>query len=412
MTSKGSSSEVRQLSAVDWPPGDAEALRAACASQPGPFGRRQLSFYTYRNYERSYGAFLWHLTCEGQLDPTEKPGQRITPERRDSFYEHLVRSGNANTTIVTRFEDLRSILQLMEPAGDFAFITRPGTFSIRQLLPRRPRVRFVPDSRHCELWAEALFMKALSLPFPTFRRKLVRDSAFLGILASRGPRLRAMMGMRLGQHLIRTGEGWKLFYDKPLMKGGKKTLELLLGSRVGAMVERYVTVERLELLRDQTHDFLWVARDGAPLCYNSAIGMVRLRTKKEFGVAFGPHRFRTSLTTTQAVIDGTDSLGVSLMLDHSIEIALLNYNRANALEASRRHDVRISEAEDAAARMLGLPQGRVSRNKPITSPQDSKRQRKVKPAVKSDRSGSPPFAPNDAVTPAWKRARHKGPQRD
>jgi hypothetical protein len=45
---------------------------------------------------------------------------------------------------------------------------------------------------------------------------------------------------------MRTGEGWKLFFDEPLMKGGKTTLELPLGSRVGTVLERYVAVERQE----------------------------------------------------------------------------------------------------------------------------------------------------------------------
>ena len=373
MTSTPFTSEVRQLPVSAWPAGDARAWAAACSPRPGPFGRRSLSPYTYRNYARSYGAFLWHLTTQGLLDPVERPAERVTLQRLESFYEQLVRSGNANTTIVTRFEDLRSAMRLMEPDRDFAFITKPGNVSIHQLLPRYPRVRFVPDSRHCELWAEALFMTAISLPHPAHRRRLVRDASFLGILASRGPRHRAMMGMRLGRHLTRTAEGWRLFYDEPLMKGGKTTLDLPLGSRIGAVVERYVTVERPELLQGQTHDFLWVGRDGGPLSSNSAMSMIRLRTLKEFGVSFGPHRFRTSLTTTQAVVDGTHALGIATMLAHTPAIGLQDYNRATAFEASRCHDARISEAEDAAARMLSRPHEKVRPNRPVTSQGSLKR---------------------------------------
>jgi hypothetical protein len=164
-----------------------------------------------------------------------------------------------------------------------------------------------------------------------------------------------MVEMRLSQNLVRTGETWTLRFGRPSMKGGKKSLELPLSPRVSAMLDRYLAVERLELLGSQMHDWLWVTRHGGPMNRHSASSMVRFRTKLWWGIAVGPHRFRTSLTTTQAVIDGTDPLGPSLILGHSPDISLANYNRAVALEASRRHDALISTAEDAAARMLMRP---------------------------------------------------------
>jgi hypothetical protein len=80
--------------------------------------------------------------------------------------------------------------------------------------------------------------------------------------------------------------------------------------------------------------------------------VVRARTKEHYGLAFGPHRFRTSLTTTQAVVDGKNLLGTSQILSHSPAVALKHYTRADGLEASRRHANYIDQAEDAAARML------------------------------------------------------------
>ena len=80
--------------------------------------------------------------------------------------------------------------------------------------------------------------------------------------------------------------------------------------------------------------------------------MMRTRTKARFGVAFGSHRFRTSLTTTQAIVDGKNLLGTSRILAHSPAVALKHYNRAGAVEASRCHDAHIDELTDAAARML------------------------------------------------------------
>jgi hypothetical protein len=324
-------------------------------------------------YAEAYGGFLWHLQSQDQLDPAETPAQRVTPARLDHYYERLVQSGCADYTLVTRFEALHGALRLMDPDRDFSFVARPGGASIRRQLPLNRRERFVPDSRHAELWADALFRAALSLPNSAQRQRQVRDAALIGIVASRGPRLRAEGGMRL-RHLRRVGEHWHLDFNAGLMKGGRSSLELRLSARVAAIVERYLAVERQELLRGATHDFLWVARHGGPLSEKGIDFMIRSRTKVQYGVAFGAHRFRAGLTTTQALVDGKDMLGTARILAHSPTVALRHYNRAGALEASRRHAAYIDAAEDAAARMFG--QRTVQKPKPVRSLHDLIRRRK------------------------------------
>jgi hypothetical protein len=102
--------------------------------------------------------------------------------------------------------------------------------------------------------------------------------------------------------------------------------------------------------------------------------MMRSRTKAQYGIAFGAHRFRAGLTTTQALVDGKNLLGTSRILAHSPAVALKHYNRAGALEASRRHGAYIDAAEDAAARMLG--QAPMQKSKPVRSLHDLTRRRK------------------------------------
>jgi hypothetical protein len=179
--------------------------------------------------------------------------------------------------------------------------------------------------------------------------------------------------MRL-RHLRQVGEQWVLFFEAGLMKGGRSSLDLPLSARVGAIVARYIAVERQELLRGKPHDFVWVAKGGDPWSEKGIDFMMRSRTKAQYGVAFGAHRFRAGLTTTQALVDGKNVLGTSRILAHSPAVALKHYNRAGALEASRRHAAYIDEAEDAAARMLG--QAPVQKPKPVRSLHDLTRRRK------------------------------------
>jgi hypothetical protein len=367
-----------RLPQAAWPTADAAVWTAACNPLPGPFSQTpKRTPATYRMYAQGYAGFLWHLQRQGQLDPAETPVERVTRERLASYHDHLVQSGVANYTLVARFDTLRGALRLMYPDSDFTFITKPGRVSIRQMLPMDRRTRFVPDSRHAELWAETLFHEALTLTNARQRQKQVRDAALIGIMASRAPRLRATAGMRVGRTLQRVGENWKLLFEEDLMKGGRSAHELPLGPRVAAIVARYTAVERQELLGDETHDFVWVAMHGGPLSEKGIDFMLRSRSKEHFGVAFGAHRFRTGLTTTQAQVDGKNMLGTSSILAHSPTVALKHYNRANTLEACRRHEAYIDAQEDAAARMfVPRPVSRHEREEAVRSLSDLPRRHK------------------------------------
>lgn len=342
-----------RLPIAEWPAADAAAWKLTRTPRAGPFSQNpQRSPATYSMYADGYAGYLWHLKSLNQLHPAETPAERVTRERLGDYHNRLVGAGCADYTIVARFEGLRGALRLMYPAGDFTFITRPGDVSIRQMLNMNRCPRFVPDSRDAELWAEALFIEAVGLPDPAVRRLQVRDAAFIGMMASRAPRRRAATGMRLGHNLRRVGETWELFFGENLMKGGRCSLQLPLGPRVGKIITRYVEVERRELLRGASNDAVWVTKFGEPLSEKGIDFMIRARTKAHFGVAFGTHRFRASLTTTQAIVDGQNLLGTSRILAHSPAVALKHYNRAGSLEASRRHDAYMDEDEDAAARWL------------------------------------------------------------
>ena len=365
-----------RLPLAEWPAADAAAWERACTPGAGPFSQNPpRSPATYSMYAGGYAGYLWHLRRLNQLDPAETPAERVTRERLGSYHERLVQAGNADHTIVARFEGLRGALRLMYPGGDFTFVTRPGNVSVRQMLRMHRRPRFVPDSREAELWAEALFVEALSLSDPVARRLQIRDAAFIGMMASRAPRRRAAAGMRLGHNLRRIGDNWELFFDESLMKGGRSSLRLPLGPRVGKIFTRYIEVERRELLQGRTHDYVWVAKSGDPWSDKGTDFMMRTRTKARYGVPFGSHRFRTSLTTTQAIVDGANLLGTSRILAHSPAVALKHYNRAGAVEASRRHDVYMDEAEDAAARMLRQRAPNLHKPRPVRALHDLTRPR-------------------------------------
>ena len=266
--------------------------------------------------------------------------------------------------------------------------------------------RYIPDFREVVLWAVALFEEALTLANPARRRVQVRDAAIIGIVASRAPRLRALTGMCLDRHLVRSGDGWTLSFDEFLMKG-ETALELPNDPRINAILDRYVAVERQELLKGRMETYLWVAEHSGPLTYKAIQYVFRVRTKAKFGISFGPHCLRHSLTTIPAMVDGTNPLGPSRVLGHSAQTSIRHYNRATALEASRRHDARVSEAEDAALRLLGPQLGGVVDEEAVPSLHDLNRTRELVSSPQLDMFGSPALMRGKALTPVRIRNRRR-----
>ncbi len=380
------------LKLADWPPVDALAWAQALTRANSPFrkygGGRRRSPSTYDKYIQGYGMWLRYLQDMDELDPAVAAADRVTLDRIDGYFVHLEERGNGDYTIVGRFEELRGALQLIAPERDFGFVTRPEGVSIRQMLDMSRRAVFVPDSRHNELWAEDLYHEALTLPVPARRQILMRDAAMIGILASRAPRARALMQCRLGSHLKRTAEGWDLVQDTSVTKA-RNILELSLGPRVSRILERYITVERNELLAGRESDAPWITEKGEPLGRKGMEYMIAFRSKQRYGVSFGPHRFRASLPTTRAVVAGDRPLDGPLLLGNGAEMTLKSYTRANNLAASRNQDASVTVIEDEARKILGPDWDKPLHQEPDPEPVSipRKRRKPPKPSKQADLFG-------------------------
>jgi hypothetical protein len=340
MTRSDPDPERACLQLPEWPLIDRNAWQRALEGGRGPFredgGGRRPSSATVRKYQGGYGRWLGFLQRSGDLDLAGAPGERPTLERLDKYFEHLQRCGNADFTIVGRFAELRGALQLMVPGVKFPSITCPHGHSLKDMLPMRQRDLMVPSSDVLLEWAEKMFQDALLLHGPRRRCVQVRDAVMLAILAERGPRLRTVFELRIGQNLQRQDDGWALVMPGNIKKT-KGSLTYPLSERVTPMLDRYSAVERRELLGDCSHDALWVNWSGKKLGKRGVEKRVRWRSEKEFGKPFGPHRCRTSLGTTTAQYGFEAPMDGSVILDHKDPQTTINhYNRSTGFAAGQR----------------------------------------------------------------------------
>ena len=268
-----------------WPEADRTAWTAAVAAGQGPFRRTHNlnSPYSIRKLRGGYARWLRHLDDAGQLDPAQPPRDRVTPARLDAYLEHLRQRGNADATLVGRFTELRDALRLMCPGVDFRWVAKPGGRSLHHLLPMRARVVAPIDTDVLLDWAEALFAQGLASPVRRTRCTLVRDAAIIGLLAERAPRLRALSSLKLQDSLKRTESGWFLHQHGRLTKMGL-ALSMPVSDQVGHMLDRYVAVERRELLGHQASGHAWV-RFGGRLTQEGVVSMVQKHSRRQIGRA-------------------------------------------------------------------------------------------------------------------------------
>ena len=107
--------------------------------------------------------------------------------------------------------------------------------------------------------------------------------------------------------------------------------------------DRYLQVERRELLGMAGHRQVWLQHDGRPLGLRGISKAVRERTRRHLNHEMGTHIFRTCLTTTAALLSPQAALDVPVVLRHTPTVSRQHYNRATAVAAAGRHGKRVAD---------------------------------------------------------------------
>lgn len=358
-----------------WPPQILQAWQDAKAKRYRPFrkdgGGARRSPATVLKSEKGLRRWLGFLFRLGVLEEEADPLGWLTPELLDQFFVHLRECGNADRSVVGRFQELQLAYKIMHPDRSFRWLTKPQGVPLEQLLPMRTRPLFVPGADDLLDWAEELYQDGIRKLDAQIRCAQVRDALMITILASSGPRLRALSSLQLGTHIFRQADGWWLDQEPDITKTGN-ALAFPLSPDASLMADRYVGQERPRMLQGQVSDAFWISWAGTPLAATSISGLLWRRTLERFGVGFGPHRFRAGLTTTLSLSSPSTPWDASTLLGHSPSTSLAHYNKAKATGASLRHNDRLkvmrdeSEALAVAAFGTKLMKGKYTRRTPVS----------------------------------------------
>ena len=301
---------------------------------------------TLHNSRKGYGRFLSVLAEAGRLDPDRPAGERVTRDIAAFYLEVLKQAGNSDQTCASRFLELRSALKILAPETDFAWLVTPGGRSIwSQAKPAIPKELAVEHATLLQ-WSRSLLASAQQR-IPGWRRAVrYRNALILGVLTTRAPRLRSISLIRIGQHLLREQDRFRLVFGPADTKNAKR-LEYDLPDWLCPHMSRYLDVERDFLLargeeQEPPTDRLWIGQTGQPLA-ESGMGMLIFRlTGQQFQRRLGAHSFRAAITTAMAEADPANPGAAAALLGHSLEVSQAYYNKARVERAAKIHQADVA----------------------------------------------------------------------
>jgi hypothetical protein len=349
----------------DWPEIDRRMWTAGLQGGDiltGPHRAVRLRPASILRYARAYRSWLAFLRSAGMLDPLVPPMERVTRENVIA-YAHALRETNRNSTIIGICSALRSAMRIMHPDTDLGWITCPGGRSLASALPVTPRSIPAIHSKVLYEWGLSMMRNALLMGSPDARRRDYRNGLLIALFAARAPRVRSMASLRLGVSVIRSCETWRLIFESDDVKTKRRIAYDAPVSLSGAM-ERYITVEREELLAGKTHDWFWVNQYGGPLTVNAIKDMIRTRSRRAFGTSFGPHRFRHAMGTTAPMTDPAHPGVAAAILGISGRIVEKHYNLASQADVASTFHASLRENRTATQSLARREFGRCGVNRP------------------------------------------------
>jgi integrase/recombinase XerD len=143
-----------------------------------------------------------------------------------------------------------------------------------------------------------------------------RDGLIIALLALIPLRRRTLAALRIGKHLVQSGDLWALDIPAEDTKT-KRPLEFPISAELSGRIDLYLKQFRCRIPRAETHDGVWASSRGRPLHDGAIHNMVRRRTLEVLGFPVNLHRFRRAAATLWSSRDPANVRGAKDLLGHA-----------------------------------------------------------------------------------------------
>jgi integrase/recombinase XerD len=339
---------------ADWPQQDRVRWEAAFRAGRDLFDDHgagaHLAERTRRQLQYAYGKFLAFLRARHGTLLALPPAERLNSKIIRDYVKWQPRTCGGITLSVYLFH-LWFALRYLCPGDDWAWLLAISK-RIRDQAKRKPQQQHLVTSELLYSLGIQLMDRALASGKPATSWRVqtgVRDGLMIALLALIPLRRRTLSALRIGKHLVRSGDQWVLDIPASDIKN-KRPLEYPLSAELSERVDIYLNQVRLQITGAGTHDYLWASCRGRRMSDAGIYGAVRRRTRKYLGFSVNLHRFRRAAATFWSVRDPVNVRGAKDLLGHaSFATTETHYIMAQSRLAGRALAQAISETRAASA---------------------------------------------------------------
>jgi len=306
-----------------WPEVDQALWDVACTSGTDPFedhgSAAHISPRTRQQLEYAYGKFLAFVS-DRHPDLLKRPAAERLSRNIIEDYVSWQPKTCGRVTLATYLYHLWLILRYICSNNDWSWLL---TISKRIAAQAKRR----PEKHHL-VTSETLYRLGVDLMDRVVTRVdgtndisitdalHYRNGFIIAFLAILPVRRRTLTALRIGKHLVQSGNQWSLDIPAEDIKT-KRALEYGIPAMLSAWIDLYVNKFRPRIPGAGMHDFLWASNRGRPMRDGIIYVTVRQCTRKALGFPVNLHRFRTAAATFWSARDPANVRGVKDLLGHA-----------------------------------------------------------------------------------------------
>lgn len=249
---------------------------------------------TRRNLFITYARFL-RFVAENRQDLLDlRPDARIDPAIVADYVAWRRRSCGDGMVAVD-LQGLRGALRLICPGVDWSWLLTISK-RIAAAAPRKPRKYHLVTSERLyalgiELMDHAVADAEAAGRISKAHAFEYRDGLVIALLALIPLRSRTLVALRVGKHLVKTGDLWALDIPAADTKT-RRPLDFPIAKELCDRIELYLQRFRRRIPCADTHTGLWASNKRRPMSAIAIYAAVRRHSKKAFGFGVTLHRFR------------------------------------------------------------------------------------------------------------------------
>lgn len=309
------------LSYVEWPQQDRICWEAAFDTGIDLFDdcgpAAHLADRTRRQLEYGYGKYLALLTARHPELLGCPPGERVNRKIVEEYAKWQPATCGGVTLSIYLYH-LWLVLRYICPNKDWSWLL---TISKRIAAQAKKK----PEKHH-QVTTEILYALGIELTDHAMgkpagsrtRQTTYRDGLLISMTALFPLRRRTLAALRIGKHLVRSGDTWALDIPAEDMKT-KRPIDFPISAELelSTRIDFYLKQIRSHIPGARKHDYLWASTRGRPMGDGAIYNTVRRRTRKALGFPVNLHRFRLAAGTFWSIRDPANVRGSKDLLGHA-----------------------------------------------------------------------------------------------